>query len=39
LGQNLEIFAEADAKTAGWVPGVVYLDPVAQGRVGLQMRL
>jgi hypothetical protein len=39
LGQNLEVFVEADAKTAGWVPGVVYLDPTAQGRVGLQVRL
>jgi hypothetical protein len=39
LSQNLEIFAEADAKTAGWVQGVVYLDPAAEGRVGLQVRL
>lgn len=39
LRQNLEVFAEADAKTAGWVPGVVYLDPAAEGRLGLQLRL
>lgn len=39
LGQNLEIFAEGDAKTDGWVPGVVYLDAAAEGRLGLQIRL
>lgn len=35
----LELFAEADAKTPGWVPGNVYLDAAAQARAGLQIRL
>jgi hypothetical protein len=39
LGQSLEIFAEGDAKTEGWVPGVAYLEPAAEGRFGIQMRL
>jgi hypothetical protein len=39
LGQYLEIFAEADAKTPGWVPGNVYLDAAVQGRAGVQLRL
>ncbi|MBW8887193.1 MAG: hypothetical protein JF616_05470 [Fibrobacteres bacterium] len=39
LGQSLEIFAEGDAKTDGWEPGVVYLDAAAEGRFGIQMRL
>ncbi len=39
LGQSLEVFAEGDAKTDGWVPGVVYLDAAAEGRFGIQMRL
>lgn len=39
VGQWLEIFAEGDAKTAGWVPGNAYLDAALQGRAGLQLRL
>ena len=39
LSQSLEIFAEGDAKTDGWVPGVVYLDAAAEGRFGIQIRL
>jgi hypothetical protein len=39
LGRNLEIFVEGDAKTGGWVPGVVYLEAAAEGRAGLQLRL
>lgn len=39
LGQSLEVFAEGDAKTEGWVPGVVYLDAAAEGRFGIQLRL
>lgn len=39
VGRNLEIFAEADAKTPGWVPGVAYLESVVEGRAGVQFRL
>ena len=39
LWSAVEVFAEADAKTAGWVAGNVYLDAAAQGRAGLQLRL
>ncbi len=39
LGQYLEFFAEADAKTAGWVAGNAYLDAALQARAGLQLRL
>jgi hypothetical protein len=39
LSQSLEVFGEADAKTAGWMPGVAYLEPIAEGRLGLQIRL
>jgi hypothetical protein len=39
LGPDLEFFAEGDLKTAGWVPGVVYLGPAAEGRAGVQIRL
>lgn len=39
LRTGLEAFAEADAKSAGWVPGNVYLDAALQGRAGLQLRL
>lgn len=35
----LELFAEADAKTPGWVAGDVYLDAAVQARAGLQVRL
>jgi len=39
LRTGLEAFAEADAKSAGWVPGNVYLDAAIQGRAGLQLRI
>ena len=39
LRWSLELFGEADAKTAGWVPGNVYLDAAVQARAGLQARL
>lgn len=39
LQYSLELFAEADAKSAGWLPGNVYLDAAVQGRAGLQLKL
>jgi hypothetical protein len=36
---GLEIWAEADAKSEGWVPGNVYLDPAVQARAGLAWRM
>lgn len=39
LRSYFELYAEADAKTAGWVPGNVYLGAAAQGRAGFQIRL
>ncbi len=39
LRWSLELFGEADAKTAGWVAGNVYLDAALQARAGLQLRL
>jgi hypothetical protein len=39
LQYSLELFAEADAKTEGWMPGNVYLDAAVQGRAGLQLKL
>ena len=39
LGSFLEAFAEADAKSAGWVAGNAYLDAAMQARAGLQLRL
>jgi hypothetical protein len=39
VSESLEIFAEGDVKTEGWVPGVVYLEAAAEGRAGVQLRL
>lgn len=39
LTTALELYAEADAKSPGWVPGVVFLGAAAQGRAGIQLRL
>lgn len=39
LRTGLELIVEADAKTAGWEAGNVYLDAAVQGRTGLQLRL
>ena len=36
---GLELWAEADAKSEGWVPGNVYLDPAVQARAGFALRL
>ncbi|HLP43420.1 MAG TPA: hypothetical protein VK465_18095 [Fibrobacteria bacterium] len=36
---SLEAWAEADAKSAGWVAGNVHLDPAVQARAGLALRL
>jgi hypothetical protein len=39
LTGGLEAWAEADAKTEGWVPGNVHLKPAVQARAGLAWRL
>ena len=39
LRGSLELFGEADAKTAGFLAGNVYLDGALQARAGLQLRL
>jgi hypothetical protein len=36
---RLSVFAEVDAKTAGWVSGNVYLDPHVQARLGVEAAL
>jgi hypothetical protein len=36
LTYEYRVFVEADAKTAGWVPGNVYLDPAVTGRIGAE---
>jgi hypothetical protein len=36
---RLTVFAELDAKSAGWVSGNVYLGPAVQGRMGLEASL
>jgi hypothetical protein len=36
LSDELRLYVEADAKTAGWVPGNVYLDPAVTGRIGAE---
>jgi hypothetical protein len=36
LSHEYRAFVEADAKTAGWVPGNVYLDPAVTGRIGAE---
>ena len=36
---GIELWAEVDAKSEGWVPGNVYLDPAVQARAGLAWRL
>jgi hypothetical protein len=36
---RLSVFAELDAKTAGWVSGNVYLDPHVQARLGVEAAL
>lgn len=39
LAGGLEAWVEADAKTDGWVPGNVNLEPAVQARAGLAWRL
>jgi hypothetical protein len=39
LAGGLELWAEADAKSEGWLPGNVYLDPAVQARAGLAWKL
>lgn len=39
FGGGLEVWAEADAKSEGWEPGNVHLDPAIQARAGLALRL
>lgn len=36
LSNQYRLYVEADAKTAGWVPGNVYLDPAITGRIGAE---
>lgn len=39
LAGGLEAWFEGDAKSEGWVPGNVHLDPAVQARAGLALRL